>query len=95
MAFPVLLVIFAGTIWVTRIVSLASLLTAACFPLTIWVLYPDRPVLLVFALLGVPLVFWAHRTNIRRLMRGEEPRTTIGKAPTQQERDGGGGKGEE
>jgi hypothetical protein len=28
--------------------------------------------------LALPLVLWAHRANIRRLLHGEEPRITIG-----------------
>jgi glycerol-3-phosphate acyltransferase PlsY len=86
-----LLVVFVFMVWVTRIVSIASLTVAALLPLAAWVLYPGRPVVLVFALLAVPLVFWAHRSNIRRLMRGEEPRTTMGKArsrDTDEERGG-------
>lgn len=80
LAFPVLLAVFAGTIALTRIVSVASLTAATVFPLVIWLLYPERPVLLTFALAAVPLVFWAHRANIARLVRGEEPRTTMAKA---------------
>lgn len=78
-AFLVLAIIFFGGALLIRIVSVASLLAALAFPVTIVVLYPDRPVLLVFAVAALLLVFWAHRTNIRRLMRGEEPRVTMGR----------------
>jgi len=79
LAFVVLVVIFAGSILVFRIVSLASILAALVFPALIWVLYPERPVLLGFALVVVPLVLWSHRTNIRRLLHGEERRITMGR----------------
>lgn len=72
--FALLLLAFVGMVIVTRVVSLTSLTMATLLPIIIWLLYPDRPVLLFFALVGVPLVFWRHRTNIRRLLRREEPR---------------------
>lgn len=78
-AFLVLLVVFAATILIGRIVSVASILSALVFPLIIWVLYPDRPVLFGFALIVVPLVLWSHRANIRRIVRGEESRITMGR----------------
>jgi glycerol-3-phosphate acyltransferase PlsY len=79
-AFPVLLIVFVGTILLSRIVSVASIVTALIFPLDIWVIYPQRPVLLVFALIAVPLVLWAHRSNAVRLMHHEEPRITMGRS---------------
>lgn len=78
-AFLVLAIIFFGGAFLIRIVSVASLLAAVAFPFAILLLYPDRPVLLAFAVAAVPLVTWAHRSNIRRLVRGEEPRVTMGR----------------
>lgn len=78
-AFLVLVVVFAGSILIFRIVSVASMLAAVVFPFTILFLYPERPVLLAFAVVVVPLVFWSHRENIRRLVRGEERRITMGR----------------
>ncbi|TLM70019.1 MAG: glycerol-3-phosphate acyltransferase, partial [Actinobacteria bacterium] len=58
--FLLLLVIFVVVVATSRIVSLGSLIVALAFPLAIWLLYgQDRPALLAFAALGVPLVFWA------------------------------------
>jgi glycerol-3-phosphate acyltransferase PlsY len=77
--FLVLFVVFAGVILIGRIVSIASMAAALVFPIAIAVLYPDRPVLLLFGAVAIVLVFWAHRANIRRLMHGEEPKITIGR----------------
>ena len=56
----------------TRISSAAALLAAALAP--VWALMLGRPdATLLFALLGA-LVWWRHRPNIARLLRGEEPR---------------------
>jgi glycerol-3-phosphate acyltransferase PlsY len=78
-AFGLCLVLFVGSIYLTRRVSLASLITAVALPIFTWLLYPSRPVLFVFACVAVPLIFWSHRANIGRLMRGEEPRITMGR----------------
>jgi glycerol-3-phosphate acyltransferase PlsY len=76
--FPGLLLLFVVLILTTRRVSVASLITALALPVLTWLLYASRPVLFVFACVAVPWVFWAHRSNIVRLMHGEEPRITMG-----------------
>lgn len=75
----VLVVVFVVVIVLGRRVSVGSIVAAVAFPFVTWLIYPARPVLLVFALAGVPLVLWAHRSNIRRIVRGEEPRITMGR----------------
>lgn len=60
-----------------RIVSVASILSAAALPVVALVLYPGRPALLVMSFAAFVFIVWRHRTNIARLVRGEEPR--IGK----------------
>jgi glycerol-3-phosphate acyltransferase PlsY len=90
----VLLTVFTGTALTLRIVSVGSILAAVIFPVAVAVLYPGRPVLLAFAAVALPFVLWAHRGNIRRLLRGEEPRITIGRRKgTANERDDGGDRG--
>lgn len=78
--FPVLVLFFVAVILIGRIVSVASLLAALSFPFMTWWLYPGRPVLLGFAVVVVPVVVWSHRANVGRLLRGEEPRITMGRA---------------
>ena len=58
-----------------RIVSVASLGAAATIP-TWLALNPHSggTALLNFTVAMALFVFWAHRSNIRRLLRGEEPR---------------------
>lgn len=77
---PFLVLVFVGTILILRIVSLASMLAAVSFPALTWWLYPGRMVLLVFALVVLPVVVWSHRANLVRLLHGEEPRITMGRA---------------
>ncbi len=58
---------------VTRIVSLSSILAAIAFAIHGGLTAPT-PVLKVAAVLVGALVVFRHRSNIRRLLRGEEPK---------------------
>ena len=59
----------------TRLVSVASLSAAVTIP--VWLGFNPQPggtMLLVFTVAMALFVFWAHRSNIRRLLKGTEPR---------------------
>ena len=66
-------------------VSLASIVTAALFPLaTLATGTPFRSALFVVAVVMAAFVVWMHRANIGRLRRGEEHRFRRGKrAPSE------------
>ena len=55
----------------TKYVSLGSISTGILFPIMAWVLYRD-PMCLVFALLVGGLIVFQHRSNIQRLIHGNE-----------------------
>jgi glycerol-3-phosphate acyltransferase PlsY len=72
---------FFGTIWLTRYVSLGSLLGTAAGALFIGLFvllgsndWPD----FLFGVLGASVVWIAHHDNIGRLLRGEERRFEFG-----------------
>ena len=67
--------VWAMVFYVTRYVSLASLISAAILPIAIltWWRDPLSPVFLASLVVAV-FVFWTHRANIGRLRRGEEHR---------------------
>lgn len=73
--FPFLAVIltFLVAMWITRIVSLSSLIAATLLPIATW-WWHREPLLLGFALVLTALAFLRHRSNIRRLLQGTEPR---------------------
>lgn len=75
LAWPALLAcagVWAATLYLSRISSVASMVTVIAAPLVAWALgYPQviAPLLAIAAIVVVQ-----HRANIGRLMRGEEPR---------------------
>ena len=69
----VALVVWLGVLLALRIVSLASILAASVLPLLVFLTRGAGPVLWLSLGLAAFVVF-AHRANIRRLLRGEEHR---------------------
>lgn len=62
----------------TRYVSLGSVSTGFGYPIMAWVLYHDI-VVLIPAILTGGLLIWAHRSNIKRLLQGNESKLTLHK----------------
>jgi glycerol-3-phosphate acyltransferase PlsY len=75
--FPVGMVIatvtWLVTLWLTRYVSVASMVAAVVYP-ACTVLFHQAWATIVFAVLAGSLVIWRHRGNIQRLRRRTEPR---------------------
>jgi glycerol-3-phosphate acyltransferase PlsY len=68
------LLIFAAMMLGSRIVSLSSLTATTALPLLLLWRQPDEPLLQGFAVLLVLFIWIRHRGNLRRLLRGQEPR---------------------
>lgn len=72
--------LLGAVVWLTlafsvKIVSVASLGAAVALPVAVWLTAAQgRTPLLVFTAGLAAFVVWAHRENIGRLLRGEEPR---------------------
>lgn len=61
----------------TGYVSVASLTTAAAFPIVMGIVYRNSPnfwMYLIFAILLAAAAIFSHRTNIQRLLQGKENR---------------------
>lgn len=80
-------VLAAIVVWVVvvafcRYVSLGSIVAAAALPLLVYFLYapPERPpwILSLAATLTAILIIWKHRTNLQRLMAGDENKLKLG-----------------
>lgn len=67
------LVVWAGLVLATGYVSLGSVAAAAALPVMVALTGAPREVLVLSLLLSA-FVIYAHRANIRRLLRGEEHR---------------------
>ena len=65
--------IWIGVAVLTRYSSLSALFASVVTPAIILLVFDDRPAALVAAIMTV-LLLWKHRSNIGRLMRGEEPK---------------------
>lgn len=80
-------VLAAVIVWVLvvsfgRIVSLGSLAAAVTIPVAVsYYGHPGGSSMVWFTVALALFVFWAHRSNIRRLLQGREPRIRPGRGP--------------
>lgn len=78
MAVLVAVGIFIVTAALSRRISLASIVTAALFPTTVWALHVSRgPAALALIGSAALLIIIRHYENILRLLSGEEPRFSM------------------
>lgn len=83
------LVAWAALVITVRIASIASLLAASLLPGLVWVSGHRSDYVFWASLPLAALVWWTHRSNIARLMAGEEPRVARGSgAPPHRPQDG-------
>jgi glycerol-3-phosphate acyltransferase PlsY len=70
------LLVFAVTLFISRFVSLASVIAAAIFPFAAYALHPElrSAVLLSVMIAASALIIVKHHQNIRRLLTGNEDR---------------------
>lgn len=62
--------------------SVGTLAASIAYPILFWIYLPDGanlPLYLTFAVAMALLSFFCHRSNLRRLLRGEENRLDFGK----------------
>lgn len=69
----------AAAVWVvmmlvTRIVSASSLMAAASLPVALYFMRRPGPEVLVCTVIAALVIIFRHKSNIHRLVRGEEPR---------------------
>ena len=66
--------IFLAIVWLSRYVSLASIIAAGCAPILMYLFDPTAIPFIVLCLCGALYVIIRHKANIRRLMAGTESR---------------------
>ena len=70
--------IFALVLYLTRFVSLSSILASIAFPIFILIIFNvDNPAYRVFAIAVALMVLLTHQKNIGRLLRGNESKVPI------------------
>ena len=77
------LVVFVIVVWMTRYISLGSVVSAALFPAVVAMVSPrgvSDPVFALSVLLALVIVI-RHRSNLGRLRRGEERRFSLSGGP--------------
>lgn len=72
----IFLLVWLAMAFLFRMSSLSALTAAALSPVAAWVL--GRPLLILPALLLAAIIWWTHRANIGRLVKGEEPKINFG-----------------
>ena len=75
--------LFFLSVVLTRFVSLGSIMAAASVGVTAFFLY-DRPVYIILAVITASLVIWSHRSNVVRLLKGNENKFKFHKEPPQE-----------
>ena len=78
----VAITVFGLVVGTTKIVSAASILAALAFAICVFI-FPTDPVAQAIGVLVAAIIVFRHRTNIARLLKGEEPKVT--EPATQQE----------
>ena len=73
----ILLVIFAAVYFLTQYVSLASVLGSITFGVGFAVFYRSQPLVALGGVLMAVLAVYMHRSNIQRLLKGEERKTNL------------------
>jgi len=72
--------VFAAMVFASRYISLGSLVASASFPVFLALLNPHK-IYIPFAVIVAALIFYRHRENIDRLVRGRENKFGAKKEP--------------
>ena len=76
--FLICIAIFAGVFYISRTVSIASIMAVLVYPMILNRVGNYVGISLICAILTTVVVFFMHRENISRILAGTEPKTTIG-----------------
>ena len=67
-----ILIVFVVVVWVSRYISLGSVMAAGAFPLAVWLILHPEPVVVLAALLAGGFIVYRHRANLARIRAGNE-----------------------
>ncbi|OQY10439.1 MAG: acyl-phosphate glycerol 3-phosphate acyltransferase [Fusobacteriia bacterium 4572_132] len=76
----ILVILFIGIVYFSRYISLASIIAAGMMPILVLAIYGStQKIILFFSVLIGVYVIYKHKTNIQRLINGNENKFTIKK----------------
>ena len=73
------LAVFALSLWLSRYVSLSSILGASAFAIAFAFLHRQKIFVISVGILLAVLIIFMHRSNISRLLKGTEKKATFSK----------------
>lgn len=76
--FLICMAVFAGVFYISRTVSIASIMAVLIYPMVLNRVGNHVGISLICAILTMVIVVFMHRANISRILAGTEPKTTIG-----------------
>lgn len=75
-------IIFVTTVWITKYISVGSMLAALSSPVITYILYgTQKQSLITFCSFAAVLVIYTHRSNLKRLKAGTESKFTLNPKP--------------
>ena len=83
--FVPLFALFLLVFFLTKYVSLGSVVAAASYPFGFWICYPGEYAIIALAGVMAVLAIFMHRGNIQRLIRGQERKTYLHSSKNKEE----------
>ncbi len=78
LALGAVLVVFIVVVAWTHQISMGSIVSAATFPLAVWLIQKPEPAVMVASVLAGGFIIYKHKSNIERLHAGTEHKFTFG-----------------
>lgn len=76
LSFIVLFIVWITMIFITKMVSVGSILGAISLPISILFIYSSESSYIIFGIIIAGLVIFSHRSNIKRILKGNENKMT-------------------
>lgn len=75
----IIVVVVATVIYITRFVSVGSLILATLMPIMFYIAKDGRLEFVIVGVILMAIAFWRHKANIKRLLEGKENKLGSGK----------------
>lgn len=72
--FLMFLAIWLALLYILKIMSVTNLIIVFILPIIIYSIIPNSTPYIYLSLTFIPIIWWSHRENIKRLVKGKEPK---------------------